>query len=212
MIASYSSKGPTAIDHIMKPDLVAPGNQVVSAIGSGLHTLTRMYPQSVVGRSYFRLSGTSMAAPVVSGAAALLLDQDASLTPSQVKARLMRTARKAFPARSIVIDPETGMTHRSVYDVFTVGAGYLDISEVLANRNVVAGSAPSPQATYNPQTRSVSLNFGGATAWGSSVVWGDSAVWGCSAVWGSSVVSGDTAVRGDSAVRGNSFLSCFSVV
>lgn len=68
LIASYSSKGPTVIDHIVKPDLVAPGNRMVSNIGKGGHTLSHDYPQNVVTGTYFRLSGTSMATPVVSGA------------------------------------------------------------------------------------------------------------------------------------------------
>ena len=46
---------------------------------------------------YFRMSGTSMASPVVAGAAALMLQKDPSLTPDQVKYRLMKTATKSFP-------------------------------------------------------------------------------------------------------------------
>src|SRR5580692_6978398 len=86
LIASYSSKGPTAIDHIVKPDLVAPGNNVVS-LAAPNSTLANLYPgnetllnyyesglQGTAGTSpssaYFTLSGTSMATPVVSGAVA----------------------------------------------------------------------------------------------------------------------------------------------
>ena len=49
-----------------------------------------------------------MAAPVVSGAAALLLQQNSLLTPDQIKARLMKTAGKTFPAFSSVTDATTG--------------------------------------------------------------------------------------------------------
>jgi serine protease AprX len=85
-IASYSSKGPTLIDHIIKPDLVAPGNIVVSVSAKGTSVLDAAIPQNKVGADYLILSGTSMAAPVVSGAAALLLEKTPSLTPNQVKA------------------------------------------------------------------------------------------------------------------------------
>ena len=71
-IASYSSKGPTLIDHIVKPDLVAPGNGVISLMAPN-STLAATYPATLIPTSiyesrgmgmspnYFRLSGTSMA-------------------------------------------------------------------------------------------------------------------------------------------------------
>ena len=80
-IASYSSRGPTNVDLIAKPDVVAPGNLVDSLLAPG-STLVNEYPGNIVPASayttanvsgtplYFTLSGTSMATPVVSGAAA----------------------------------------------------------------------------------------------------------------------------------------------
>src|SRR5436190_1979097 len=109
-IASYSSKGPTAYDYVVKPDIVAPGNQIISALAPNaplLSTPTDVYlseyststttnttsggntKNNKISPSYMRLSGTSMATPVVSGAAALLIQQNPNLTPDQVKARLM---------------------------------------------------------------------------------------------------------------------------
>ena len=98
VMASYSSKGPTLFDHYAKPDLVAPGNRVVSTMKTG-DTLNQEYASNRISSDYFVLSGTSMATPVVSGAAALLLQKTPSLTPDQVKARLMRNATKTFPGQ-----------------------------------------------------------------------------------------------------------------
>ena len=109
-VASYSGKGPTPVDHIVKPDLVAPGNRVVSILSPN-STLDAMFPANeVLNRAYFTLSGTSMAAPMVSGAAALMLEKQPGLTPGQVKARLMKTAGKQFPVSSVAMDPVTGVT------------------------------------------------------------------------------------------------------
>ncbi|HKF06567.1 MAG TPA: S8 family peptidase, partial [Candidatus Sulfotelmatobacter sp.] len=134
LIASYSSKGPTAIDAIAKPDIVAPGNLLVSLEAPG-STLYNSYPANRVPNSfyvnggtsapssrYFTLSGTSMATGVVSGVVADLLQKTPSLTPDQVKARLMKTAWKSLPDYSSTVDPTTGITYTDQYDIFTVGA------------------------------------------------------------------------------------------
>ena len=143
-IASYSSRGPTNVDLIAKPDVVAPGNLVDSLLAPG-STLVNEYPGNIVAASsyttsnvsgtplYFQMSGTSMATPVVSGAAALMIEKDPSLTPDTVKARLMKTASKTFPVMSTATDPTTGQTYTDFYDMFTVGAGYLDVAAALTD-------------------------------------------------------------------------------
>jgi serine protease AprX len=96
-IASWSSQGPTAIDGLAKPDLVAPGRRIVSLRSQG-STLDQQLPDRVVAGldrlapAYFRLSGTSMAAPIVTGVVALMLERTPALSPAQVKQRLMSTA------------------------------------------------------------------------------------------------------------------------
>ena len=245
-IASYSSKGPTAYDFVVKPDIVAPGNQVISTLapnapllsaptdvylseysssssssmtastGSGgngknnkkdstssLSTMTT----NTISPSYMRLSGTSMATPVVSGAAVLLLQQNPNLTPDQVKARLMKTASKNFPAYSTVADPTTGVTYTDYYDIFTIGAGYLDIAAALSSSDLADASAVSPAAVFDPSTQSVYL------VTGQGVVWGDSSPWATSLVWGTNVfVNGTAVLWGSSVCWGTSSNAGFSVV
>ena len=96
-MATYSSRGPTMIDGDLKPDLVAPGNLVVSAAAPNSY-LTTTYPEHVVAgqgvRAYMELSGTSMSTAVVSGAVALVLESRPRLTPGQVKVVLQLTSSR----------------------------------------------------------------------------------------------------------------------
>src|SRR2546429_4148910 len=93
-----------------------------------------------------------MATPVVSGAAVLLLQQNPNLTPDQVKARLMKTASKNFPASSTVTDQTSGITYTDYYDIFTIGAGYLDVAAALSSNDMADASAVSPTARSEEHT------------------------------------------------------------
>jgi subtilisin family serine protease len=84
VVTSFSSAGPTAFGHLLKPDLSAPGGQILSA------TLP------IAGGPFAVFDGTSMAAPHVTGAATLLLQRHPSWTPRQVKSALMSTAGTAW--------------------------------------------------------------------------------------------------------------------
>jgi serine protease AprX len=110
VIASFSAYGTTS-DGVQKPDLVAPGKNIVSLMGNTNGVIPTGHPGNKVGTMYFRMSGTSVAAPMVAGAAALLLQDEPNLTPDQVKYRLKATANKSW----------TG------YTATKAGAGYLDI-------------------------------------------------------------------------------------
>ncbi|OKP83191.1 hypothetical protein A3842_09330 [Paenibacillus sp. P3E] len=89
-ITFYSSRGPAPCGKI-KPDLVAPGESVISLRAPGSQ-LARNFPYLRSGQQYFVLSGTSISTPIVSGAAAQLLQSCPSLSPCQVKARLKKNA------------------------------------------------------------------------------------------------------------------------
>ena len=220
--ASYSSKGPTTYDHVAKPDIMAPGNGIVSLSAPGA-TLEAAYPQELVSgtdgnNDYFTLSGTSMATPAVAGAVALLLQEQSTLTPDQVKARLMKTATKMNSFGLVSTSawvPHLSQNFTDFYDLFSVGSGLLNVQAATANTDLApanVGSALSPTAVYNQHNGTVSLVYASSTFTGTSVVWGSSVVWGTSVVWGASVVNGISVVWGSSIPWNNNALSAFSVV
>jgi serine protease AprX len=203
VIATYSSRGPSRLDLVLKPDLVAPGNQIVSLdvdnstldnyVGNTNNIRKSAY---IIGgnndwsNTYFRLSGTSMAAPVVAGAAALLLQANPSLSPDTIKARLMISA-----------DKWTGPDGNA--DPCTYGAGYLNIPAALSCQVVATSTAISP-LLYRDSSGNV---FIGNALWGSNAMWGSNAVWGTgvtnlNAIWGANTVTGKNALWGSSALWG----------
>ena len=166
-VATYSSRGPTRsywtdsigvrhYDNLIKPDLVAPGNKIIAAMSDG-STLVRDFPNLKANVStnraheQMRLSGTSVAAPVVSGAVALMLQANPKLTPNLVKAILMYTAQ-----------PLAG------YDTFEQGTGELNVEGAvrlaklvrtdLTNNTplgaplLVTATPPTPQTTIAGHT------------------------------------------------------------
>ena len=234
-IASYSSKGPTLMDHVVKPDLVAPGNRVVSLAAPGSTLVTSLLSLNIqpittcllgllgnncstgLNGKYTRLSGTSMATPIVAGAAALMFQKDPTLTPDTIKARMMKTAWKGYPGNSWASD-SWGKSYFSQYDVFTIGAGYLDIYASLRSNDVINGGASSPVAYRSTATgkyglmNSQSITWGNSITWGSSIVWGNSIVWGGNAVLCDSIIWGDSIVWGDTSLSGNSIIWSNSIV
>src|SRR5712691_10046352 len=132
MLAWFSAWG--SADSNAKPDLVAPGRRLVSlrVPGSALDTL---FPERVVvaqnGATYFRLTGTSMATAVVSGAAALLLAGRPNLTPDQVKALLVGTTQ-----------PYGEDSGQVLPDPIADGSGLLDANA--ATLAVPCDAAPNP--------------------------------------------------------------------
>jgi serine protease AprX len=169
------------------------------------------------------LSGTSMATPVVSGTAALMLQKDPTLSPDTIKARIMKTAGKTFPVSSVATDPTTGDTYVSYYDTFTVGAGYLNVAAVLADYEVTWLSSASPSSYYNPLSQQghfvlpLTSNWLWSTEWspdavwgttelpnGSTEIWNASYAWSGSPTWGTSIAWGTTGPSNTSSPSGTS--------
>jgi serine protease AprX len=106
VLAPWSSRGLTQ-DGVQKPELLAPGTRLVAALAprSDFESLCR---RCVVGRNYFRLSGTSMSSAVVSGSAALVIQANPSMTPNQVKGAILSTLRQV-PGVGAAVDANAAL-------------------------------------------------------------------------------------------------------
>ncbi|MEU4718123.1 S8 family serine peptidase [Nonomuraea dietziae] len=138
--AAFSSQGPRVGDHALKPDITAPGVGIVAA--RSRHTQE--------GRgSYHAMSGTSMAAPHVAGAAAIVAAQHPDWSPAQLKAVLMASAR-----------PGT-------IGVFGQGAGRVDVAQ--ATTQFITANPPGmgfgqqrwPHTDDEPITRTLTYTNAG---------------------------------------------------
>src|SRR5262249_56910721 len=113
-LAYFSSMGPRFGDYALKPDIAAPGVDILAALAGG--TADTGYYQT--------MSGTSMATPHVAGAAAILAQEHPDWTGAQLKDALMSTAR-----------PAPG------YTAYQVGSGRVDIAATVTATVTATGSA-----------------------------------------------------------------------
>ncbi|MFK8908027.1 S8 family serine peptidase, partial [Streptomyces sp. YS-3] len=113
-VASFSSRGPD-LSWGLKPDLVAPGYDIRSTI-----------PTSLYAPGYYRMSGTSMAAPHVAGAATLLRQLHPGETPARVTSELVGSAKQLKD-----------------YGTTTVGSGRLDVAAAAATADTGITTTPA---------------------------------------------------------------------
>ncbi len=147
LIASFSSRGPAPYSLALKPDVSAPGVDIVSPIPGG----------------YGTWSGTSMASPAVAGAAALLRQRHPTWTPAQIKSALVLTARPVF----------NDTAHKHPTSVLAAGGGMIDVQAadapgLFAEPSGVSFGLVRPA---HSETRSIELSDAG----GGGGVWSVSA-------------------------------------
>ncbi|MVQ43314.1 S8 family serine peptidase [Microbacterium sp. MAH-37] len=131
-LADFSSRGPRGIDDALKPDISAPGVNIMAARS-----------QYITGSGFYRsLNGTSMATPHVSGAAAILAAAHPDWDRERLKASLMSSSKEL-----------------AAYSVYEVGTGRLDIPRALdgvdATGSVYFGKAKWGEDDPAPQTRTI---------------------------------------------------------
>ncbi|MCM3871703.1 MAG: S8 family serine peptidase, partial [Pyrinomonadaceae bacterium] len=181
-VATYSSRGPTRsystdtygvkhFDNLVKPDLVAPGNKLVFAEAPNSVLLQQNAGldagvSTTASRKQMILSGTSVAAPLVAGAAALMLQANPTLTPNMVRMLLMYTSQQL-----------------ANFNTLEQGAGQLNVDGAVlmakAVRTTLNGSTPLNASLLsvsapNPQT-SISYGVSNFTfSWAQGIVFGNS--------------------------------------
>jgi subtilisin family serine protease len=146
-LADFSSRGPRVGDDAIKPDITAPGVDIVAA------GATNGFIGTPAGDGYVSLSGTSMATPHVAGAAAIVTQQHPGWSPKQRKTLLMGAAK-----------PTAGV------DVFGQGAGRVDVARVVRQAvsvdegSISFGRQLWPHDDDVPVTKTVTYRNGGAAA------------------------------------------------
>ncbi len=167
-VASFSSRGPTRgyqivngvkkFDNLIKPDIVAPGNKLIGAASAPSQTksnsLFNMHPSLKTGTTtgssqLMYLSGTSMAAPIVAGIAAQLIEANPNLTPNLVKAVLMFSAQQINGANTLeqgagIVNAEGAM---EIVEVMKTSFARLSNGSTLLTR-----SLPRPNNTIGGET------------------------------------------------------------
>jgi serine protease AprX len=181
-LPGFSSKGPALLDYILKPDILAPGSAVFSVrVPDSYLDLTHSDNRvSLEGAShiYFKLNGTSLSSAVVSGAAALMLEKEPFLSPSTIKARIMRSADKSFTA-----------------NIYHRGAGYLNIEAALLD-NGIAESSLSPKI-FRTDSGIVLDNL----HWDGPGLWEEQEIWGSHINWGENDIYDDLSLWGSNALN-----------
>ena len=196
-VASFSSRGPTALDFQAKPDLVAPGVGIESLAEAG-STLFNTKPLMrlwgtvpTATEPYLSLSGTSMASPVVSGTVALMLQANPALTPNLVKAILQFTAES-----------------RDGYNALTQGAGFLNTRGAVELAQSLAAGATIARAD-RPDVGARGPRGAARSIWGNHRITGgqiraEANAWRTDVLWGSAQApGGDAIVLGTSSESDN---------
>jgi serine protease AprX len=210
-MASYSSSGPTYVDFLSKPDLVAPGTGTISLAvpGSTFYSTKSAYlvkgKVSLATMPYLSLSGTSMAAPVVSGTVALMLQANPKLTPNLVKGILQYTAQQ-YPGYSALRQGagflnSLGAVRLARYYATAPSGARMPVQQVWS-RQIIWGNHRLAGGYINPN----------ANAWRTDVIWGaaptpdnkTTIAWGSmcgdavcdNVVWGTETTTGDNVVWG----------------
>jgi serine protease AprX len=180
-MASWSSYGLTQDLH-SKPDVVAPGRYITAAMAADTAYLAQKMPDRIVDRHYLWLSGTSMAAPVVAGVAALIFQAHPEWTNDQVKWLLGQTAT-VLHSPAILGLVSTPLLGQGSGEVDAAAAVHYKVTPSRANQGLLINLQLTGPDSATHYTASSSSSSWSSSSWSSSS-WSSSS-WSSSS-WSSS--------------------------
>ncbi len=181
-VTTFSSTGPT-VEGFVKPEVVAYGGHIAAKVDSSF-ALGQFF-ESLLGEEYQEISGTSQASAVVSGIAALMLQYNPSLSPDDVKCRIMSSAKIAVTRKGeMAFSPfEQGHGMVNAYNAVasqSMGCANrgLNIKEDLAGVNHFSGPARlKDDGTF-------AIYLGGQAVLSEGHQWGDTGMFSEGHQWG----------------------------
>jgi serine protease AprX len=201
-IPDYSSAGPTWYDALVKPDIVAPGHNIVG-VAAKKGQLYKSHPElKAADTDYIRLSGTSMATSVATGIVALMIEAHETTMPGTPPLSPNFT-KGALQYSALTVHNDLGVP----YDPLRQGAGALNGRGAIQLAKTVDTTRPSGSFWLTQVPSPWTTIAGGTHTWNQGIIWGSGIIWGATVdvnhkAWASGIIWGADVTWGSGIIWG----------